>query len=132
MKNNNTLLLIGGALLALAGASYALFKFVKKNPNFTTQAPEGTSYDNTSNGSSKLQPELIQGLNYDLVLKLGSKNNEVKELQRLLIQNHNVNLGTTGENKDGADGVFGAKTQAALLATKAVATTTLNKFLNYV
>jgi hypothetical protein len=120
-NNNNTLFLIGGALLALAGASFALFKFAKKTQN--------TSSSNLENLTTE-ESEKIAGLNYNLLLKKGNNNNEVRELQRILVLRGN-NLGISGPDKNGVDGFFGLQTEAALLATKGTVTTTLNKFLNY-
>lgn len=57
------------------------------------------------------------GLNFNLILKSGSKGLEVKELQK--------RLGFTGSN---VDGDFGAKTESALFAMKGVKQTTLNQF----
>lgn len=56
-------------------------------------------------------------LNFNLMLKKGSKGLEVKELQK--------RLGFTGSN---VDGDFGTKTESALFAMKAVKQTTLNQF----
>lgn len=56
-------------------------------------------------------------LNFNLMLKKGSKGLEVKELQK--------RLGMTGSN---IDGDFGAKTESALFAMKGVRQTTLNQF----
>jgi hypothetical protein len=59
----------------------------------------------------------ISTLNFNLMLKKGSKGLEVKELQK--------RLGFTGSN---VDGDFGTKTESALFAMKAVKQTTLNQF----
>ena len=59
----------------------------------------------------------ISTLNFNLMLKKGSKGFEVKELQK--------RLGFTGTN---VDGDFGSKTESALFAMKAVKQTTLNQF----
>jgi lysozyme family protein len=59
----------------------------------------------------------ISTLNFNLILKKGSKGLEVKELQK--------RLGFTGSN---VDGDFGTKTESALFAMKAVKQTTLNQF----
>jgi hypothetical protein len=56
-------------------------------------------------------------LNFNLILKKGSKGLEVKELQK--------RLGFTGSN---VDGDFGTKTESALFAMKAVKQTTINQF----
>jgi len=59
----------------------------------------------------------LSTLNFNLMLKKGSKGLEVKELQK--------RLGFTGSN---VDGDFGTKTESALFAMKAVKQTTLNQF----
>lgn len=56
-------------------------------------------------------------LNFNLMLKKGSKGLEVKELQK--------RLGFTGYN---VDGIFGVNTESALYAMKRVKQTTLNQF----
>jgi hypothetical protein len=38
----------------------------------------------------------------------------IKQIQRLLKTNYGANLGTSGPNKDGIDGVWGKNTQTAL------------------
>ena len=47
-------------------------------------------------------------------LKYGSCGSRVADLQ-MLLKMKGANLGTTGKNGDGVDGMFGKKTQAALI-----------------
>jgi len=66
-------------------------------------------------------------LNKDLVLTIGSKGAEVLELQKLLKQNYNADLGNYGENHDGIDGNFGTITLDALKKYRGVSEITLNQ-----
>lgn len=65
----------------------------------------------------------------ELILKKGSKGVEVAELQRRLKRDGAGDLlGKTGPGKDGVDGDFGSKTQAALQQVKAVAQISLSQY----
>lgn len=81
-------------------------------PNTPTPTPSNTSGNSTS--YTPPAPAAPVALNKNLVLRIGSKGNEVKELQKL--------LGIT------ADGIFGSQTQAALISKKGVSEITLTKF----
>lgn len=65
-------------------------------------------------------------MNRTKTLKKGVTGAEVAELQRYLIRDgYGVFLGNTGPAKNGVDGVFGPKTEAALMQAKGVTTVTL-------
>jgi len=64
-------------------------------------------------------------LDTSLELKSGMEQPEVSELQRILKSKYNADLGTFGDNKDGIDGIFGTKTENALIKAKGVKTITL-------
>lgn len=64
-----------------------------------------------------LPKTIAPSINKNLILKLGSKGAEVRELQRLL-----------GFKGKGIDGIFGKNTLSALKAKKHVSQITLNKF----
>lgn len=59
-------------------------------------------------------------LDEEIILKKGSKGDEVSELQRILLKDYSANLGGTGDNKDGVDGDFGVLTEVALKKAKGV------------
>lgn len=107
VNDRKTQLIIGGIAFGLGVLIYFVFKNkplgvdqIKIEPN-TTQ-PEPSTLDK------------------NLVLKQGSENPEVAEMQRILIEKYGQNLGTFGDNKDGIDGVFGTVTLAGLLKAKNV------------
>lgn len=65
----------------------------------------------------------------DKVLKIGSRGAEVAELQRRLKQDGAADiLGSTGPRGDGVDGVFGPKTESALMDIKGVKEITLGSY----
>jgi peptidoglycan hydrolase-like protein with peptidoglycan-binding domain len=79
--------------------------------------------------SQNKNPQIdTSALDNDLVLTLGSSGAEVAQLQTLLKQKYNANLGDYGENHDGIDGDFGTLTEIALRKYKGVGSTTLNQF----
>lgn len=57
-------------------------------------------------------------LNEDLVLVKGSEGAEVMELQRILKDDLGYDLGSTGVDNDGIDGIFGSITEKALFQAK--------------
>ena len=105
LKDKKTAMIVGGIVLGLGVFIYFLFKnkplgveAMEINPDLT---PENT-------------------LDMNLVLKQGSENPEVAEMQRILIEKYGQNLGKFGENEDGIDGIFGSVTLAGLLKAKQV------------
>ncbi len=80
-------------------------------PTTPTPTPSNTSGNSTSYTPAPVKPVV---LNKNLILRVGSVGNEVKELQKL--------LGVS------TDGNFGPKTQAALISKKGVSEITLAKF----
>ena len=118
-KERKVQLIVGGVVIGLGILIYYLFKNkplgvsvidVKKNEN-TVEKTNDSSQNNQQSNSN---------LDMNLVLKHGSKGEEVKELQRILIENYGQDLGGYGENKDGIDGDFGTATLAGLLKAKQV------------
>jgi peptidoglycan hydrolase-like protein with peptidoglycan-binding domain len=79
---------------------------------------------------SKPSAEQLSLLNKDLVLAKGSKGAEVIELQRILKDELGYDLGSTGIDKDGIDGIFGSITEKALFQAKGVNKITLKDFQN--
>ena len=101
-KGNDTYLYLGAALL-LGGAAY-----VMSGNNTDVSATETETPNATPNTPAPKPP------NYDLVLKIGSKGQEVVRLQQL--------MGIT------ADGIFGAKTEARLYEIKRVKSISINGY----
>lgn len=79
---------------------------------------------------SKPSAEQLSLLNEDLVLAKGSQGAEVMELQRILKDELGYDLGSTGVDKDGIDGIFGSVTEKALFQAKGVNKITLKDFQN--
>ncbi len=75
----------------------------------------------------KPSDETLSMLDRDLVLQKGSTGAEVVELQRILKDEYGYDLGVSGEEKDGIDGVFGSLTENALMKEKGVKKITLNQ-----
>jgi hypothetical protein len=111
VSDRKTQLIVGGVVLGLGVLIYFLFK---NKP----LGVEVMQFDENSIDSQGQIPE--NNLDVDLVLKQGSKGEEVKELQRVLINQFGQNLGNFGDNKDGVDGEFGTATLAGLLKAKQV------------
>lgn len=127
LKDGKTQLVIGGILLAIGILTYLHFinkplKIGNKNNEINTTNPtQSNSEDNSGNNSgnnSENSPNA--NLDVNLVLKRGSQGEEVKELQKILINKYTQNLGKFGDNKDGIDGKFGNMTLTALLKAKKV------------
>ena len=110
---NKELLIVGGTILALAGAGFTWYYFKKKKQQESDSSPsEKTLLDsdnplrtlrNANGGGSRIVSQTIQ---------YGSRGANVTVLQRYL-KIYKEDLGTSGANKDGVDGVFGAKTVTA-------------------
>lgn len=106
MEKNASLKIAIGAFLAIG----AYFLFTKKDKN--TSLPTENEEPQTPGPT---QPQ-ITPLNYNLLLKNGSRGNEVKELQRLL--------------KITTDGIFGNQTETSLFNKKGIKQTTLSNYIN--
>ena len=63
------------------------------------------------------------------VLSKGSKGAEVSELQRILIDQYESDLGYSGAERNGIDGDFGSITENALLKAKGVKEISLKQIL---
>lgn len=79
---------------------------------------------------SKPSAEQLSLLNEDLVLSKGSTGAEVFELQRILKDELGYDLGSTGVDNDGIDGIFGSLTEDALFKAKKVKQIKLRDFQN--
>jgi peptidoglycan hydrolase-like protein with peptidoglycan-binding domain len=106
LKDKKTAMIVGGIVLGLGVFIYFLFK----------NKPLGVEVMEINN--DQVAPEST--LDVNLVLKQGSENPEVAEMQRILIEKYGQNLGNFGENQDGIDGIFGTVTLAGLLKAKQV------------
>jgi hypothetical protein len=80
--------------------------------------------------SKPIDSEDYAGLNLDTILSKGSKGSEVAQLQRILVNQYNADLGFTGGDKDGIDGDFGAMTETALFKAKGVKQISLKQLIN--
>ena len=76
-----------------------------------------------------INSDAYAGLNMNVVLSKGSTGDEVSELQRVLINQYDADLGYSGGNKDGIDGEFGSMTEKALLDAKGVKEISLKQLL---
>lgn len=114
LKSKKFLWWAGGILTAILIYWYFRHQIDSKIVTATGKADEWNDIPQSSLDGNKL-------------LKKGSRGAEVSALQRLL-KSEGRDLGTYGPNKDGIDGVFGSVTEAALLESRGVKETTLNKF----
>ena len=108
LKNKNTLIIAGVVLLV---GGFAINRWLKSMPK-------------------PINSDAFEGLDLDMVLSKGSNSSEVSELQRILVNQYNAELGFTGRDKDGIDGDFGTMTEKALLKVKGVKQISLKEFLN--
>jgi len=102
---------------ALCGIGYAVYKSTNKNNEVVDLDNDDDAPAQAPAASTPVKPPVTNTtvtLNKNLWLKKGISGNEVKELQKL--------LGIA------ADGIFGAQTEAALLARKGTTGITLNNF----
>lgn len=79
---------------------------------------------------NKPSAEQLSLLNEDLVLAKGSQGAEVMELQRILKDELGYDLGSTGVDNDGIDGIFGSITEKALFQAKGSKEIKLKDFKN--
>jgi hypothetical protein len=107
LKNKNTLLIAGVVVLV---GGFAISKWLKSMPK-------------------AINSDAYAGLNLNMVLSKGSNGSEVAELQRILVNQYNAELGFTGGNKDGVDGDFGAMTEKALFKAKGVKQISLKQII---
>ncbi len=106
LKDKKTAMIVGGIVLGLGVFIYFLFKNKPLGVEVMEVKPDQIAPEST--------------LDVNLVLKQGSENPEVAEMQRILIEKYGQDLGTFGENQDGIDGIFGAYTLAGLVKAKQV------------
>lgn len=111
-KDNNMLLLAAAGLVG--GLVFVLTRKKKEDTFYPNAEPTTAPVASLPATTTHQAPKPVVTLNNNLVLKKGSKGEEVKKLQQL--------LGIT------ADGIFGSQTEAALLAKKGVKEVTLAKY----
>ena len=104
--NDSLVWTAGGLLIAGAIVSGWYFLFYKKDE-------ESESYP-ASNSSSGTTSSFCKSRSYPL--EHGTCHSDVKLLQQELKDRGYNKLGTSGENKDGVDGMFGTKTETGALA----------------
>jgi hypothetical protein len=108
MKKSPNKLLVAGVILLVVG--WGINKWLKAMPK-------------------AVNSDAYEGLDLDMVLSKGSKGSEVSELQRILVNQYNAELGFSGVEKDGIDGDFGTMTENALLKAKGVKQISLKQLL---
>lgn len=108
MKDNTNKYLIIATVAVVA--IYGLSKYLKSVPK-------------------PLDSDAYAGLNLDMPLSKGSTGDEVAELQRILVNQYNADLGYTGVNQDGVDGQFGSLTEKALVNAKGVKEISLKQLI---
>jgi hypothetical protein len=121
LKERKIQLIVGGVVIGLGILIYYLFKNKPLGVEVMQINTNGIKPNET-------HPKIQSNLNFDLVLKQGDEGDEVKELQRILIENFGQDLGDYGVNKDGIDGKFGTATLAGLLKAKQVSKIALKDF----
>ncbi len=107
-------------IVSHSGGSYALFVFVPKPTEpikiqTTDECSAGANFSITTGKACVLSIPIAKGqvlgaekYNFTILLKIGSKGNEVIELQKFLVS-LGYNIGLT-------DGIFGTKTKAAVIS----------------
>lgn len=95
---------IGGVAVAVLGY-FAYKKITAPTISF------GDFEDDNKNTSPSPSPAKPKD---GLPLKVGSRGDKVKQLQRFLVA-EGYNIGNFGVNKDGVDGIFGSKTRQAVV-----------------
>ena len=98
---------LGGVAVAVLG--YFAYKKITA-PTITFGEFEDDD-DSSPSSSPSPSPTVIKD---DLPLKMGSRGEKVKQLQRFLVA-EGYNIGSFGLNRDGVDGIFGSKTRRAVV-----------------
>lgn len=125
VRKNKDVLVVGGVIVVLAGAALTYYLMTKKKEKklaSTTTPSPGTVVSNTA-GTSYTPPfvPVSSGSTSsttskspfkDGSIKMGSRGNDVKILQRYL-KIYKEDLGRSGPKRDGVDGIFGPKTARA-------------------
>ena len=106
-ENTKKYLIIGGVALVII---LALNRWLKKMP-------------------TSINADAYAGLDMNAVLSKGSTGSEVAELQRILIDQYEADLGYSGAERNGIDGDFGSITENALLKAKGVKEISLKQIL---
>lgn len=110
-KGNKTALVVLGVL----GVVVALIVFLAMRKRKTTETNSTSSTSSTSSTTSTSSTSTVTSVPSGAFLSLGQSGSNVIYLQRYL-KSKGQNLGTTGPDKNGVDGIFGPLTQAATLA----------------
>jgi hypothetical protein len=108
MKKSSNKILIGGVIILVV--AFLINKWLKSMPK-------------------SINSDAYAGYNLDTVLSKGSTGKEVAELQRILVNQYNADLGYTGGNKDGIDGEFGTMTENELFKAKGVKKISLKQII---
>jgi hypothetical protein len=108
MKDNtNKYILYGLGIIAVV---YAIDKYLKSRPK-------------------PINSDEYSDLDLNTILSKGSKGAEVSELQRILVDQYEADLGYSGVERNGIDGDFGSLTENALLQAKGVKEISLKQIL---
>lgn len=136
VTKNKDILVVGGVIVVLAGTAVAYYLVKKKKEKKTAQSnASGTTIATSNSGTSATfstppfrpittSPSSTKPITNGATIKIGSRGNDVKVLQRYL-KIYKEDLGRTGPKRDGVDGIFGPKTARA--AQKRLKKTVFNK-----
>ncbi len=108
-KKNATLWIGLGVIGLLGGATYWL---VKKRKEKEEAELLGITDDSSKEVKKMVRTSRFRCVNKGYPLSYGTCNADVKILQRYL-KIYKEDLGSSGKNKDGVDGMFGSKTAKA-------------------
>ena len=108
-KTNTTLWVGLGVIALLGGATYWI---VKKRKEKEEAELLGITEDSPKEVKQMVRTSRFRCVNKDYPLSYGTCNEDVKILQRYL-KMYKEDLGSSGKNKDGVDGMFGSKTAKA-------------------
>lgn len=131
--NNNKKIFVGiGAFLVLAGAGYWYYKKKKKKDEISMLGMDSSDSEiaRTITGSRRTstrptrptrligstvssRPTRFRCTSSSYPLQYGTCNKDVKVLQSYLHKIYKADLGRSGRNRDGVDGMFGNKTNRA-------------------
>lgn len=125
-KNNDKTLwiIIGITTVALGGVGYWYYRKRKKKQEAFPMGIEDTissmgivsprsSGNSSSSSSSSTRPSRFRCSSSSYPLQYGTCHRDVKVLQSYLSKVYKADLGRSGRNKDGVDGMFGNKTNRA-------------------
>jgi hypothetical protein len=114
-KRNKVLWIAGSVLVLLIGGGIIVYrKLRKKEANEQATTDEVSPAKETSVAERKPIPS-FRCISRTYPLQPGTCHADVAWLQSYLKKQFQVNLGTTGRNRDGIDGQFGIVTREAVL-----------------